>query len=43
MNIQHITSAILSSTYQELLKLMDIWRSSDANIVCRFFTHGVYQ
>src|SRR6218665_205641 len=27
----HKTSAILSSTYQKLLKLMEIWRSSEAN------------
>jgi len=41
MNTHHKTSAILSSTYQKFLKLMDIWRSSDTNSLCSFFRHCV--
>jgi len=33
--------AILPSTYQKLLKLMDIWRSSDTSSLCSCFRHGV--
>jgi len=38
----HIISAILSFTYQQLLKLMEIWRSSDRTNFAQFFLrHGV--
>jgi len=37
MYILYKTVAILLSTYQKLLKLMDIWRSSDTNSLCSFF------
>ena len=36
--ILHLISAILSSTYQKLLKLMEIWRSSDINNSPQFFS-----
>jgi len=43
MNIQHIISAILPSTYQNLLQLMEIWQSSDRNNFAQFFLrHRVY-
>jgi len=34
---QHTILATLPSTYQNLLKLVEIWRSSDRN---SFFRHG---
>jgi len=37
MYIWYKTLAILSSTYQKLLKLMDIWRSSDTNSFAVYF------
>jgi len=37
MYIWYKTLASLLSTYQKLLKLMDIWRSPDTNSLCRFF------
>jgi len=37
MFIGHIISAILSSTYQKLLKLMEIWPSCDRNNFAQFF------
>jgi len=40
MYILYKTLAILLSTYLKLLKLMDIWRSSDRNSLCSFFRHG---
>jgi len=36
------TVHILSSTYQKLLKLMGIWRSSDTNSLCSLFWDTVY-
>ena len=42
MYIWHITSYILSSIYQKLLKLMEISRSSDRNSLCSFFWDTVY-
>jgi len=42
MYIWHITSAILSSIYQKLLKLMEIWWSSDRNSLCSFFWDTLY-
>ena len=43
MFILHIMSAILSSTCQKLLKLMEIWQSSDRNNFAQFFLrHGIY-
>jgi len=36
------TLAILLPTYQQLLKLMGIWRSSDANSLCSLFWDTVY-
>jgi len=41
MYIWYKTLAILLSTYQKLLKLMDTWRRSDTNRLCSFFRHGV--
>jgi len=42
MYMQHNISAILPSTYQKLLKLMEILRSSDRNNFAHFFLrHGV--
>jgi len=40
--IWHKTSAIMSSTYQKLLKLMENWRSSDTTSLCSFFWYTVY-
>jgi len=34
-------SAIVPSTYQNLLKLMEIWRSSDKNKNAKFFKDTV--
>src|SRR6218665_3502692 len=42
MYIWYKPLAILLSTYQKLLKLMDIRRSSDTNSLCSFLRHGVY-
>ena len=36
------TLAILLSTYKKLLKLMEIWRSSDRNSLRSFMRHGIY-
>jgi len=35
--ISHIISTTLPSTYQNLLKFMEIWRSSDRNKNAQFF------
>ena len=40
--IQHTISATLPSTYQNLSKLVEIWRSSDKNKNAVFLRHGVY-
>jgi len=37
MYIWHKTSAIPLSTYEKLLKLMEIWRSSDRSSLCSLF------
>ena len=37
MSIQHIILAIFSSTYQKLLKLMEICQTSDRNNFAQFF------
>jgi len=43
MDISHIISAILPSTYQTLLQLMEISQSSDKKNVAQFFLrHRVY-
>ena len=36
-NVWYKTLAILLSTYQKLVKSMDIWRSSDRNSLCSSF------
>ena len=38
----YTTLAIRLSAYQKLLKLMDIWRSSDTNRLCSLFWDTVY-
>jgi len=38
----HTILDILSSAYQNLLKLVDIWRSSDRNKNARFFWDTVH-
>ena len=43
MYIWYKTLAILLSSYQKVLKLIDIWRSSDTDSLCSFFRHGVYK
>ena len=40
--IQHTISAILPSIYQNLLKMMEIWRSSNTKQKFSFLRHGVY-
>jgi len=46
MYIWYKTVAILLSNYQKLLKLTDIWRSSNTKSLCSFFetrcTMGCY-
>jgi len=42
MYIWYKTSPILSPIYQKLLKLMEIWRSSDANSLYSLFWDTVY-
>src|SRR6218665_2620855 len=43
MYMEHKMSAICSSTYQKLLKLIEIWQSSDRNNFAQFFLrHRVY-
>jgi len=42
MNIWYKTLAILSSTYQKSLNLLDIWRSSDTNSLCSLFWDTMY-
>jgi len=42
MYMWHKTSAILSSIYQKLLKLIEIWRSSDRKSLCSLFWDTVY-
>jgi len=42
MYLHHTISAILPSTYQNLLKFMEIWRSSDRIKNAQFFWNTVY-
>jgi len=37
IQLKHITSAILSTTYQTLLKLMEVWQSSGRNDFAQIF------
>jgi len=43
MYVQHTISVILPSSYQNLLKLVETWQSSNKNKKCSFFLrHGVH-